>query len=300
MKKRTRLLQRASYRGHRCQAGDSITIYTSCAILSSMSDIITSTSNPTVRRLRKLATSSKARREEGRAIASGAHLVRSFLDTGDTPELCIIATAAQANEEVIELVRQLQHTDTTLMELADTVYESIADVHAAVGISIVFAIPETAHAALTGDALLVEDVQDPGNLGTMLRTAAASGLADVHLSPDCASAWSPKALRAGMGAQFALHIYEQSNLQQLIESSRTPVYATMLTGDSVDLYSLDLSTPTAWLVGNEGQGVSTELATLATQRVHIPQADTPVESLNVAAATAVCLYEQFRQRHMTS
>ena len=261
-----------------------------------MSDIITSNNNPTVRRLRKLATSGKTRREEGRTIASGTHLVHSFLDTGDTPEICIIATAAQANEEVIELVRQLQHTSTTLIEFADNIYESVADVHAAVGISIVFSVPEASNTTLIGDALLVEDVQDPGNLGTMLRTAAASGITDVYLSPDCASAWSPKALRAGMGAQFALRIYEQSNLQKLIKSSQTPVYATMLTGDSVDLYDLDLRQPTAWLVGNEGQGVSTVLATLATERVHIPQAATPVESLNVAAATAVCLYEQFRQR----
>lgn len=261
-----------------------------------MSDIITSSSNPTARSLRKLATSSKTRREEGKAIASGAHLVRSFLDTGAAPEMCIIATAAQANDEVVELVRQLQRGDTQLIELADNVYESIADVHAVVGISIVFSIPDASSTALVGDALLVEDVQDPGNLGTMLRTAAASGVTDIYLSPDCASVWSPKALRAGMGAQFALHIYEQSKLQELIESSQIPVYATMLTGESVNLYSLDLSRPTAWLVGNEGQGISPALAATATQRVHIPQADTPVESLNVAAATAVCLYEQFRQR----
>lgn len=261
-----------------------------------MPDIITSPHNFTVRQLRKLATSSKARRETGQAIASGTHLVRSFLDTGDTPEMCIIATAAQANDEVTTLVRQLQSTDTKLIEVADNIYESITDVHAAVGISIVFPMPAESSNILSSDALLLEDIQDPGNLGTILRTAAAAGLTDVYLSPDCASPWSPKALRAGMGAQFGLHIYERSDLCELVQSSQIPTYATMLSGDSVSLYSLDLATPTAWLVGNEGQGISPELATVATARVHIPQADTPVESLNVAAATAVCLYEQFRQR----
>lgn len=262
-----------------------------------MADIITSSSNPTVRRLRKLATSNKIRREERRSIASGTHLVRSFLDTGARPEICIIATAAQANDEVITLARELQHGNTTLIELSDNVYESIADVHASVGISIVFVTPMTdISTALTDDALLLEDIQDPGNLGTILRTAAATGMSNIYLSPNCASAWSPKALRAGMGAQFGLHIYEQSDLHEVIQSSQIPTYATMLTGNSVDLYSLDLRQPAAWLVGNEGQGVSQRLAALATERVHIPQADTPVESLNVAAAAAVCLYEQFRQR----
>lgn len=262
-----------------------------------MSDIITSSNNPTVRRLRKLATSSKARREEGGSIASGAHLVRSFLESGRTPTLCIIATSAQANDEVVELVRQFQHGDTQLIELSDTLYESVADVHASVGISIVFATPtHAAPATLTRDALLLDDIQDPGNLGTILRTTAASGVFDIFLSPGCTSVWSPKALRAGMGAQFGLHIYEQANLPGIVQSSRIPTYATILTGDSVDLYSLDLSQPAAWIVGNEGQGISPELAAAASLRIHIPQADTPVESLNVATATAVCLYEQFRQR----
>lgn len=263
-----------------------------------MTDILTSSSNPTVRRLRKLATSSKARREERRAIASGAHLVRSFLDTGAQPELCLMATAAQANDEVIALARQLQHTETKLVELSDSVFESIADVHAEVGIAIVFSLPTSPQGTqLTQDALLLEDIQDPGNLGTILRTAAASGIADIFLSPGCTSVWSPKALRAGMGAQFCLSLYEHTELASLIAASSVPVYATTLSDDNVSLYSLNLASSAAWLVGNEGQGVSAELAAVATKRVHIPQADTPVESLNVAAATAVCLYEQFRQRN---
>lgn len=262
-----------------------------------MSDIITSASNPHVRTLRKLASSAKYRRSEHKTIASGTHLVRSYLQSGAQPELCLMATAAQANDEVIALISELQHTDTQLLELSDTIFESIADVHASVGVAIVFALPDVAPAAtLTGDALLLEDIQDPGNLGTILRTAAASGIPEVFLSPGCTSAWSPKALRAGMGAQFALSIHEQSDLAVLAMDSRVPIYATTLSADNINLYKLDLAAPCAWLLGNEGQGVSPQLAAAATARVRIPQADTPVESLNVAAATAVCLYEQFRQR----
>lgn len=262
-----------------------------------MSEIITSPQNPTVRYLRKLATSSKARREEGKTIASGAHLVRSFLESGMFPAICIMATSAHDNDEVVELVAQLQHSETQLLELTDTLYESIADVHASVGISLVFTTPLRAvPPRLEGDAVLLETVQDPGNLGTILRTTAASGITDVFLSPECASPWSPKALRAGMGAQFGLAIHEQVNLSKYIASSNVPIYATTLSNDNISLYDLDLKPASAWLVGNEGQGISSELAAAATKRVRIPQADTPVESLNVAAATAVCLYEQLRQR----
>lgn len=262
-----------------------------------MSEIITSPQNPTVRYLRKLATSSKARREEGKTIASGAHLVRSFLESGMFPIMCIMASSAHDNDEVVELVARFQHTDTQLLELTDSLYESIADVHAAVGISLVFTTPlHATSSTLDKDAVLLEAVQDPGNLGTILRTTAASGVADVFLSPECASPWSPKALRAGMGAQFELTIHEQADLLGYIASSNVPAYATTLSDDNVSLYDLNLTSASAWLIGNEGQGVSPELAAAATKRVRIPQADTPVESLNVAAATAVCLYEQFRQR----
>lgn len=262
-----------------------------------MAEIISSSHNPTARLLRKLASSSKTRREEGKTIASGAHLVRSFLDSGSIPELCLMATAAQENDEVVTLVSQLQHTDTKLIELSDTVFESIADVHAEVGIAIVFPLPVTKTAdKITGDALLLEDIQDPGNLGTILRTASAAGISDIFLSPGCASPWSPKALRAGMGAQFGLTLHEQSDLTELVAKSNIPAYATTLSTDNVNLYDLDLADPAAWILGNEGQGISPELAATADTRVRIPQAETPVESLNVAAATAVCLYEQFRQR----
>lgn len=262
-----------------------------------MSTIITSASNPTVRYLRKLTTSSKFRREEGKYIAHGAHLVRSCLDAGVVPESYILASSAFDKHEISALVAELQKLSSTPYELADNIYQPISDIHAAVGISIVFAAPvATPYSTLSRDALLLDNIQDPGNLGTMLRTAASAGIKEVYLSAGTSSAWSPKALRAGMGAQFAVTIHEQVDLAALIQSSTIPVYATLLARDSVNLYELDLSTPAAWLIGNEGQGVSPHLIALTTNRITIPQADTPVESLNVAAATAVCLYEQYRQR----
>src|SRR5690606_2680245 len=141
----------------------------------------------------------------------------------------------------------------------------------------------------------LEDIQDPGNMGTILRTAAAVGIQRVLLSPGCASPWSPKALRAGMGAQFSVSIYEETDLFRALQNSTLPVLATVLEPDAASLYDTDLTKPAVWLFGNEGQGISEQLARCATQHIYIPQAATAVQCINVSAAAAICLYEQYRQ-----
>ncbi len=262
-----------------------------------MPPTITSAANPHIKRLRKLLTSAKARREEQLAIAEGIHLVESFLQTGTTPDQYICAQSALGHPEVKALIEQLAQTTAQAIVVSNDIFSSLSSVHASVGIMIVFTpsqpakFPET----FTQTAVLLEDIQDPGNIGAILRVIAATGLRQVFLSPDCASVWSPKALRAGMGAQFSLMLYEEVDLLALAKRSDIPVLATTLSGQSQSLYTLDLTHPVLWTFGNEGQGVSQQLINLATTHVLIPQATNTVESLNVAIAAAVCLYEQFRQ-----
>ena len=141
--------------------------------------------------------------------------------------------------------------------------------------------------------LWLDRVQDPGNLGTLLRTAAAVGIKQVFVSEGSVSAWSPKVLRSAQGAHFVLQVYEHLDLHALRERLRVPLVATALEQGQM-LYSLDLPKACAWLAGNEGQGVDPALLARADLRVFIPQSDA-VESLNVGVATAVCLYEQLRQ-----
>lgn len=264
-----------------------------------MNETVTSAQNGTVKRLRQLMTSSKARRDENMFIAEGAHLVKSFLAAKMTPALYIYAESAMQNNEIAQLVEELKATGAPYNILSDSLFESIATIHAATGILILFSPepPEEGATVLTKSTVLLENVQDPGNLGTMLRTTAAAGIRYVELSAGCASPWSPKALRAGMGAQFSLAIREEVDLVQSAAQSRIPVLATTLSGESVSLYDADLRGDIAWVFGSEGQGVSEALAQSATNRVHIPQATTSVESLNVAAAAAVCLYEHYRQNN---
>lgn len=258
---------------------------------------ISSPSNPLIKKLRKLHSQHKFRRDLQQTLAHGPHLVKSYLNVFETVEMFYFAEASTKNPEVSSLIDTLSERGAQAILLPDQLYETLSDVHAKVGISLIIPTPKTlAQSTLTTDTILLDAIQDPGNLGTILRTARATGVESVYLSADCTSAWTPKALRAGMGAQFGLAIYEQIELLTLVEQSQIPVYATTLSAKSVSLYETDLESEVAWIFGSEGRGVSPELQHLAHKSVHLPQLDTSVESLNVAAAAAVCLYERFRHK----
>ncbi|MEY3202702.1 MAG: hypothetical protein RIR70_2252, partial [Pseudomonadota bacterium] len=133
--------------------------------------------------------------------------------------------------------------------------------------------------------------------GTLLRTAAAAGATAVWLTKGCAQAWSPKVLRAGMGAHFCLPIVEGVDLTLALAKTSTTSIATTLDATQ-SLFETDLTGPTIWLFGAEGKGLSEDIKARATARITIPMPG-PMESLNVAAAAAICLFEQARQRGMT-
>ncbi len=256
---------------------------------------IASTHNDTYKNLKQLASGAKYRRREGRTLLEGVHLCESYLAQGGVPLMCVYSNEALENPEVAAILEQCDPLDTLAVFLTDAHFKAISSVEHGVGILCVIPIvtPEPV-SALTHSAVLLEAVQDPGNMGAILRTAAAAGITEVYSSAGSVSAWSPKVLRAGMGAHFALTIYENTDLAAVISGATVPVLATSLRATQ-SLYDTDLSGPAAWVLGNEGAGVSTELLALKNvQTVIIPQKP-GVESLNVAAATAVCLFEQVRQ-----
>lgn len=258
-------------------------------------DIISSAQNPAIKNVRKLLTSGKYRREQGLAAAEGAHLLNSMIMTDIKPRQVVCAESALETSEVAGLLDKLGLA-TRVLTVKDSLFESLSQVHAAVGVIAIFQIPSSgAVAGIPDGSVLLEDVQDPGNLGTILRTATVAGVAGVYISAGSASPWSPKALRAGMGAQFGVAIYENADLLTLVTDSSISVLATDLSADN-SLYDTDLTGSLAWVFGSEGQGVSPQLLELCTGRVRIPQAGNSVESLNVSAAVAVCLFEQHRQR----
>jgi len=163
----------------------------------------------------------------------------------------------------------------------------------------IFFKPVNACAAidLNQDVVLLDGIQDPGNVGTLLRNCAAAGIQQVALSDHSAWVWSDKVLRAGMGAQFGLQLYAEEDLLKALSSakSKIPVRVTSLHPKSVDLFNANLKTVGVWVFGSEGQGVSQAWLDRASEHIRIPQSKT-IESLNVGSSSAVCLFEQFRQR----
>jgi len=146
---------------------------------------------------------------------------------------------------------------------------------------------------LSVSAVLLDNLQDPGNVGSILRSAAAAGITQVYCSAGTAFCWSPKVLRAAMGAHFVLDIVENVDLAALVSASQVMTVATSGYA-SERLYDVDLSVPVAWVFGHEGQGVADDLLSLTSRQVVIPHLG-QIESLNVAACAAVCFFEQLRQ-----
>jgi RNA methyltransferase, TrmH family len=256
---------------------------------------ISSRDNAFYKELKQLATSSQARRKAGRSLLDGVHLCQSWLDLRGAPEHCVVSEGALTNPEVAAIVGRVEALHAHVSVLPDALFGAISQVEHGVNIVFVVESPVPSKApGLVESSVLLDGVQDPGNVGSILRSAAAAGITQVFCSAGTAFCWSPKVLRAAMGAHFVLEIFENVDLAALIDASGIPVLA-MSGYAQQKLYEVDLRGPVAWLLGHEGQGVAEDLMARATHQVVIPHAGR-VESLNVAAAAAVCFFEQLRQR----
>lgn len=256
---------------------------------------ISSRDNPLYKELKHLATSSQARRKAGQTLLDGVHLCEAYLQHLGMPQMCVASETALADAEVAAILARCESEQTKCIVLPDALYHALSQVEHGVGLLFVIDTPQMEQpTVLMQSAVLLDNLQDPGNLGSILRSAAAAGIENVFCSPGTAFTWSPKVLRAGMGAHFILNIVENVDLAALIQASRVPVLATS-SHVKQTLYDMDLTQPVAWLFGHEGQGVADDLLALATHQVTIPQLGA-IESLNVAASAAVCFFEQVRQK----
>lgn len=256
---------------------------------------IISRDNPQYKELRRLADNAQARRKVGQSLLNGLHLCDTWLCQIGTPLLCVVGESALSNPEVSKIVQRCEKGDTRVVALSDALFHPLSQVEH--GVALLFLVktplPPATPSALTQSSVLLDRVQDPGNLGSILRSAAAAGIKQVFCSTGTVQAWSPKVLRAGMGAHFMLEIFENAELAPLVEGATIPVIATSSHTEQ-SLYQLDLSAPVSWLFGHEGQGVDKALLAAAKHRLAIPHVG-DVESLNVAASAAVCFFEQVRQ-----
>ena len=251
---------------------------------------IVSRDNPIFKHLKKLAENTRERRAEGKTLLDGVHLIESYCKAFGEPELIIIPEG-KSSLEATQLMQHLEHVNTIMFPTL--MFAELTPVATSTGILAV-AVQANIHAPSSPSfILLLEDIQDPGNLGSMLRTALGAGVEAVYLSKGCTDAFSPKCLRGGQGAQFYLPIIEGANLLDIMQNFAGNTYATTMNGES--LYAQNLKLPTGFVIGNEGAGISAKVAQAASHKISIPMHQS-LESLNAAAATAVCLFERKRQK----
>jgi TrmH family RNA methyltransferase len=256
---------------------------------------LSSHDNPRLKVLAALARHRGVRRERGQALLDGAHLLGCALDAGiGLIDVCVSESGCE-NPEILALLARLPAGEFPIC-VPDALFNRLSPVDTPTGILARIALPlPGAQKAVERETFIVLDaIQDPGNLGSILRTAAAVGIRLVWLTPGCAQAWSPKALRAGMGAHFRLNIHEQADAIKELAAYQGKVVAAGVNIKSRKLFDADLRGPIAWLFGAEGQGVSPALLARADEILTIPMME-GIESLNVGAAAAVCLFEQMRQ-----
>ena len=248
---------------------------------------ITSRKNPLIGHIRKLISDRAYRRECGEFVGDGVKLLEEAV-RWNADLTCVVCTA--------DVPLPNLSADVRVVEVPRDVMESVSPMKAPQGALFLCRMPvANTPQMLVGDRWLVLDgLQDPGNVGTIWRTADALGADGLLLSEDCADPWNYKTVRATMGACFRLPVYqmERQALPALLTRSNLPLYATALRDDTIDLRDADL-TRAAVVIGSEGRGASEELLAVSDKTLKIPMRER-CESLNAAAAAAVVLWEMTR------
>lgn len=254
---------------------------------------LSSRDNPRLKQLRRWAGNGRARREDGVILLDGLHLITALQVAGGAIQEVIVSENGARKAEIADWLAGNAAINAVL--IPDALFAEVAVTETPAGIlAVAGACIPSSPIANDRDCVVLDGIQDPGNVGTLLRTAAAAGIRQAVLSPGCADAWAPKTLRAGQGAQFELAIYEHCDLlATLAEYQGTSIVTRLDAAHS--LYETPLEGPLAWVFGAEGQGVSAPVSAAAKLGIYIPMPG-QTESLNVAAAAAVCLFEVVRRR----
>ena len=254
---------------------------------------ISSADNPQFKALLKLVQSARERRLAGYSLLDGAHLLDAYQRQVGVPEQLVLSPAGLENAEIQALIERAPHTPQVL--LSNGLFKQLSSVATPTGVITVVKTPRReGPPAKLDTCVMLEDIQDPGNLGSILRSAAGAGIRHICLSKTSVHSWSPRVLRAGMGAHFMLDIHEQCDLVAIAQGFSGRVIATVK-DSAASIYEMDLTGNIALIFGNEGQGITPELQAQAHDRASIPMPGA-MESLNVGVAAGICLFEARRRR----
>ena len=243
---------------------------------------ITSRDNTLIKELRKLSQDSTAYRKQGRVWLEGDHLCRAALIRGQKPSIAIFSESFWSS-----VPAEWSRAAIKNIVIPDALLHEISGLESPAPMGFVLDLPVAGGLEAGAASVILDRVQDAGNVGSILRSAAAFGFGQIIALKGTAALWSPKVLRAGMGAHFTLHLVEGVEPDALAALS-VPIVVTSSHLGSF-LHQQKLPQPCAWAMGHEGQGVSDDLMARSVLKVRIDQPGGE-ESLNVAAAAAICLY----------
>ncbi|MDE2369566.1 MAG: RNA methyltransferase [Burkholderiales bacterium] len=249
---------------------------------------ITSRDNPLLVRLRRLQQDGAAYRKLGQAWIEGEHLCAALRARGGSAAQAVVSEAAWGDAAL----RELASAAAQVAVLPAALFKTISGLESPAALGFLIELPPPAAIDADAPSVVLDRLQDAGNVGSILRSAAAFGFTQVLAIKGTAALWSPKVLRAGMGAHFGLRLAEGLD-EAALDALRVPLVATSSHAGAL-LPDADLPRPCAWVLGHEGQGVAAALLARCALQVRIPQPGGE-ESLNVAAAAAVCLYESARR-----
>lgn len=249
---------------------------------------VTSPDNPLLRRVRKLVSTPTSYREFRQVWIEGEHLGQACMAHAMNVEAAVISESSWAQSAM----QGWLHPVPSVVVVPDALFARVSALPSPGGVGLVMELPSAVSVSATAPTVVLDRLQDAGNVGSILRSAAALGVAQVLALPGTAGLWSPKVLRAGMGAQFGLRLIEAADLD-MVRALQLPMIATSSHAVHA-VWDAQWSTPCNWAFGHEGQGLGAELEALCSLTVRIPQPGGQ-ESLNVAAAAAICLYEGMRR-----
>jgi len=258
--------------------------------------MLTSPKNPRIQQIRKLQSSVRARRETGLFVVEGVRLVEEAQSAGWKPEELLYTE--DVGERGQQTVDRFAVMGVESIAVSPHVMQVASDTQTPQGILAVLPLPQAEVPAHPDFVLIADGVRDPGNLGTLLRTALAAGVQAVILPPGGVDAFSPKVVRAGMGAHFRLPILamDWDTIGPALAGSN--LFLADATGE-LSLFEAGFEAPLTLIIGGEAEGAGNQAAGLASQRVHIPMPG-GVESLNAAVAGAILMFEVVRQRQRSS
>ena len=255
--------------------------------------VITSSQNSTIKLVRALLGRAKERREAGAFIVEGVRLVEEAVNSNWGLRFALYDSSLNARGS--SLVEHLLSRGIDVEEVSEPLMKSLSDTETPQGILAVLELTQLPIPDSPNFILIPDQIRDPGNLGTLLRTGAAAGVQAVFLPPETTDAFAPKVVRSGMGAHFRLQIQSMRWEKIRREIKGLQVYLADMDGKSC--WEIDLREPLALIIGSEAEGASEEARELATQKISIPMSG-GIESLNAAVAGSVLMFEVVRQRSL--